>query len=180
MSKSLFFGLALMGGLAAPALAQQASPPPTIANPPKIANPPTIATGPANGTAPTVATMPASTTENSHHEAPVNGILYIYGNERCPTDSNGNEVVVCVRRSAAERFRLPKDLREGTIKPEYQAWAQRQQGTLAAGAQGLGSCSAVGLGGATGCQTQQFEAYKAERRAKKAEEQAVQDSVHPN
>ncbi|MGJ3649316.1 hypothetical protein ACLB0R_12700 [Sphingomonas sp. GlSt437] len=163
-----------------PALAQQTPtpPPPTITNPPTIANPPTIVSTKAPG-APTIATMPA-TADTGHHEAPVNGILYIYGNERCPTDTNGNEIVVCVRRSADERFRLPKDLRQGTIKPEYQAWAQRQQGTLAAGAGGIGSCSTVGVGGATGCQLEQLRAAKADRQAQKAEEKAAQDYAHPN
>ena len=105
-------------------------------------------------------------------DAPVNGILYVYGNDKCPTDKDGNEIVVCERRSASEKYRLPKDLRPSTIKPEYQSWALRQQGALTTGGDGIGSCSAVGVGGATGCATQAFEAACAENRARKAEQKA--------
>ena len=105
-------------------------------------------------------------------DAPVNGILYVYGNEKCPTDKDGNEIVVCERRSASEKYRLPKDLRPSTIKPEYQSWAVRQQGALATSGGGIGSCSTVGVGGASGCAAQAFEAARAENRARKAEQRA--------
>ncbi len=102
-------------------------------------------------------------------EAPVNGVLYIYGNEKCPTDANGNEIVVCERRSPSEKYRLPKDLRPSTIKPEYQSWAVRQDATLNTGQTGINSCSAVGVGGATGCAQQQFDAARADNKQRKAE-----------
>ncbi|MBY0583351.1 MAG: hypothetical protein K2P68_10605 [Sphingomonas sp.] len=105
-------------------------------------------------------------------EAPVNGILYIYGNERCPTDKNGNEIVVCERRSAAERYRLPKDLRPSTIKPQYQSWAERQQGTIDVGRADNGSCSSTGVGGASGCAAKAFAEAAAEKRARKADRAA--------
>ena len=107
-------------------------------------------------------------------EAPVNGVLYIYGNEKCPTDANGNEIVVCERRSPSEKYRLPKDLRPSTIKPQYQSWAARQDAALNTGQTGINSCSAVGVGGATGCQQQQFDAARAERKARKAANETEQ------
>lgn len=149
------------------------TPAPTPAPPPASGDAAAKASGP-----PSVATLPVRVT-SGRQEAPVNGVLYIYGTERCPTDGQGNEIVVCVRRSAAERYRLPKDLRPDTIKPEFQSWAARQQGALVAGASGIGSCSAEGSGGATGCATQQFDAARAENRARKAAQRAEDDAAHP-
>lgn len=110
-------------------------------------------------------------------DAPVNGILYIYGNEKCPTNSDGSEIVVCERRSASEKYRLPKDLRPETIKPQYQSWAERQQGVLAVGQDGIGSCSTVGAGGTVGCTNQAFRVNKAINKARKAGDKAVEDGI---
>ncbi|WP_454279200.1 hypothetical protein [Sphingomonas sp. Marseille-Q8236] len=101
--------------------------------------------------------------------APVNGVLTLFGNERCPTDNNGNEIVVCVRRSAEEQFRVPKELRELQVTPENESWAARSTGTLneGTGVNSIGSCSAVGAGGATGCFVQRARenrAINAQRR----------------
>lgn len=104
--------------------------------------------------------------------APVNGVLVLYGNQRCPTDNDGNEVVVCVRRSASEQFRVPKELRELQITPENEAWAAKSGATLAAGegANAIGSCSTVGPGGQSGCFLQAARANKGENQARKVEE----------
>lgn len=101
--------------------------------------------------------------------APINGVLTLFGNERCPTDANGNEIVVCVRRGAEEQFRVPKELRELQVTPENESWAVRAQGTVneGVGVNSIGSCSAVGAGGATGCFAQRARenrAVNAERR----------------
>jgi hypothetical protein len=103
--------------------------------------------------------------------APINGVLVLYGNQRCPTDNDGNEVVVCERRSAAEQFRVPKELREFQITPENQSWAAKAQGTLAAGdgVNSIGDCSVVGPGGQTGCFGQQARANRAENAERKLE-----------
>lgn len=103
--------------------------------------------------------------------APENGVLVIYGNQKCPTDENGNEIVVCQRRNADEQYRIPKELREFQVTPDNKAWAAREEATRYAGATGVGSCSTVGAGGATGCVMQQVRANKVENR-KKAEDQA--------
>lgn len=107
--------------------------------------------------------------------APINGVLVLYGNQRCPTDTQGNEVVVCERRSASEQFRVPKELREFQVTPENAAWAAKAQGTLAAGtgANSIGSCSVVGAGGQSGCFLQAARANKAENRARKEAEAGV-------
>lgn len=92
--------------------------------------------------------------------APVNGVLVLYGNERCPTDANGAEIVVCTRRDAAEQFRVPKELRDFKITPQNESWALRAQGTLDTGGTGIGSCTAVGPGGGIGCSRLRFKESK--------------------
>ncbi len=106
--------------------------------------------------------------------APVNGVLVLYGNEQCPTDRDGNEIVICTRQDAAEQFRIPKDLRNFKITPENQSWAVKAQGTLDTGGTGIGSCSAVGPGGSIGCSNQQFKATKAFNKDRKEDEKQGQ------
>ena len=109
-------------------------------------------------------------------DAPINGIVYLYkATDKCPTDSDGNEITVCVRRSPDEELRIPRDLRDKTIKPEYKSFAvHNAEVTAGAGASGTGSCSTVGIGGASGCAQRDFEAYNRERAARKAAREADQ------
>lgn len=123
-------------------------------------------------------TKPEAPAEVSHN-APINGVLTLFGNERCPTDANGNEIVVCVHRSASEQFRIPKEMREFKITPQNESWAVRAQGMVndSTVAGGVGSCSTVGPGGSTGCFLQQAQQARAEKKDKKAEEKHVEDSL---
>ncbi|HEX8485228.1 hypothetical protein [Sphingomonas sp.] len=107
--------------------------------------------------------------------APVNGVVVLYGNERCPTDGDGNEVVVCVRRSAQEQFRVPKELRNFQVTPQNESWAARAQGTMdtGVGTNSIGSCSVVGAGGQTGCFAQRVRESKREDAARDAEQARV-------
>lgn len=127
--------------------------------------------------APTPARTPSDA--GSTPEAPVNGVTYLYGNQRCPVDANGNEVTVCVRLEASEQFRIPKNLREGSIKPEYESWAARGQGVLDQGQTGIGSCSAVGAGGQIGCANQRFIQARREKRAQEAEQKREEAALTP-
>lgn len=88
-------------------------------------------------------------------------ILTIFGDDKCPTDT------ICVRAPENERYRIPKQFRNsGPIRPENQAWGARAEATSSAGAKtGIGSCSAVGSGGWSGCWAQQMRAARAEAAA---------------
>ncbi|MFA5990211.1 MAG: hypothetical protein WC803_11490 [Sphingomonas sp.] len=106
-------------------------------------------------------------------DAPIGGVTYIYGERaKCPTDQSGNEITVCVRRPASEQFRIPKELREGSIKPEYESFVVKQQAASELLHSGIGSCSATGAGGQIGCSAAEFEAYRRAKRAKAAEKKA--------
>jgi len=77
--------------------------------------------------------------------------------------------VVCQRRSAAEQFRVPKELRELEVTPENASWATKARATLdtGVGVSSVGSCSAVGPGGQSGCFAQATRAARAENQARK-------------
>jgi hypothetical protein len=95
-----------------------------------------------------------------------NSVLVIYGNDKCPTNDNGEEIVVCQRLDESERFRIPKDLRVIEVTPNRESWAVRAEANSQVGATGTNSCSAVGANGASGCFVQAARAAKAERKAK--------------
>jgi len=93
-------------------------------------------------------------------------VLVIYGDERCPT-SNGEEIVVCVRKPASEQFRIPEELRNsGEGLPP--SWNEKAKSIEYVGAGGIGSCSPTGPGGASGCLKQMIDQARAERRAQSA------------
>ncbi len=98
-------------------------------------------------------------------------VLILYGDDKCPTNASGEQIVVCSRRPESERYRIPKELRSPIlITPENQSWAAKANETMDAGAaSGIGSCSAVGAGGGTGCFVQQMRAAKRQRKADAAE-----------
>lgn len=100
-----------------------------------------------------------------------NGVLLIYGNDKCPTNDNGEEIVVCQRLDEAERFRIPKTLREQPGPPQStESWAVRSQDAMEVGRTGTGSCSTVGAGGQTGCFTRGATRAKADAKARKKAE----------
>lgn len=93
------------------------------------------------------------------------GVLEIFGNDKCPTNANGEEIVVCKRLDERERYRIPDNLRTIAPSPENVSWAQRQRDVLQVGDTGIGSCSTVGPGGQTGCFAKAAAAQRAERKA---------------
>ncbi len=107
------------------------------------------------------------TADPANPEAPVNGVVILYGNQKCPTNAAGEEVVVCARRGAAEQFRIPRELRDGTLKPEYQTFAQRGQALTDMTRTGIGTCQTTGAGGAAGCSLSEYSAWKKQKDAQK-------------
>ena len=117
------------------------------------------------GVAPILAASPASA-----QNAPQNGVLLIYGNDKCPTDSNGDEIVVCKRLDESERFRIPKSLRTPAVKPQNESFAVRMDSVVTDNPTGIGSCSTVGPGGSTGCFVKEVKAAKAEYKDRRQTE----------
>ena len=81
--------------------------------------------------------------------------IIVYGTDPCPR-STDDDVVVCARRPEAERFRIPEVLRETGTLQQRQSWTKQAEALATAGATGVGSCSAVGPGGHTGCAQQEI------------------------
>lgn len=124
------------------------------------------------------AAIVATASPASAQSAAQNGVLVIYGNERCPTNDNGEEIVICVKRSKNEQFRIPKELRDLEITPENESWAVRGNANDTAGASvGIGSCSTVGSGGATGCFARNADQYRANKKKNTIDAKQLEDTL---
>lgn len=89
--------------------------------------------------------------------------MIVYGDDPCPPSSD-DTIVVCARKPEGERYRIPEVLRGDPNDPKNQAWAERATALEYAGRSGIGSCSPVGPGGASGCFNQIVREARAERR----------------
>jgi len=107
-------------------------------------------------TAPAAAQTPAADPKIS--------TMIIYGDDACPP-STDDTIVVCARKPEGERYRIPEALRGDPNDPTNQAWATRATALEYAGRSGIGSCSTVGPGGASGCFNQIVRQARAERGA---------------
>jgi hypothetical protein len=93
----------------------------------------------------------------------------VFGKEPCPA-SNGEEIVVCRRFPADEKWRIPKDLRDSAKDAPPATWTDRAKQLEYVGRSGTNSCSPDGGGGWTGCWARLMHDAKAEQKdAKKAE-----------
>ena len=88
--------------------------------------------------------------------------MIVYGDDPCPP-STDDTIVVCARKPDKERYRIPEALRGDPNDPKSQAWAARATALEYAGRGGIGSCSPVGPGGASGCFNQIVRQARAER-----------------
>jgi hypothetical protein len=89
--------------------------------------------------------------------------MIVYGDDPCPP-STDDTIVVCARKPEGERYRIPEVLRGDPNDPKNQAWAERATALEYAGRSGIGSCSTVGPGGASGCFNQIVREARADAR----------------
>ncbi|HYE26784.1 MAG TPA: hypothetical protein VEA61_00905 [Allosphingosinicella sp.] len=89
--------------------------------------------------------------------------MIVYGEDPCPP-STDDTIVICARKPEGERYRIPEALRGDPNDPKNQAWAERATALEYAGRGGIGSCSTVGPGGASGCFNQLVREARAAAR----------------
>jgi hypothetical protein len=148
MMKKMLLGLLAASFLAAPAAAQQAPGAPEAAQP--------LPGNSAGLQRPGTGGQTIAAVEDIR----VNQLI-VYGKDPCPASSE-DEIIVCARRPENDRFRIPAPLRDDGA-PAANSWANRATELQYVGRQGIGSCSPVGPGGASGCLVQFINQARAER-----------------
>ena len=103
---------------------------------------------------------PAAAQRTAADDVKVNQLI-VYGNDPCP-QSTDEEITVCGRLPESERYRIPRSFRNVT-DPANTSWANKALELQYVGRTGIGSCSPVGPGGATGCLQQLINQARAER-----------------
>lgn len=90
--------------------------------------------------------------------------LVVYGDDPCPM-GEGDEIIVCARKPEAERYRIPKTLRDKPKPSDGPGWAGQVANMEAAGrAVQPNSCSVNGSYGFTGCTAEMLRRWFAEKR----------------
>jgi hypothetical protein len=138
--------LALLLIAATPVMAQQTPANPTTAPPkPSILKPADLPSG--DGT------------------QPRQRLVTVFGNEACPKPRSADEVVVCARLPESEVYRIPEPLRRAENRQSVLSQNRALLLGDGAGSAGnsIGSCSAIGPGGFTGCDRKQIDAWAQDR-----------------
>ena len=86
------------------------------------------------------------------------GTIIIYGNDPCPREN------ICIRAPESHRYRIPDQLRESGTVQQRNSWANKSKVLNSVGNTGVGSCSAVGPGGQTGCLIQSIKEARSQTR----------------
>lgn len=89
--------------------------------------------------------------------------ILVFGTDSCPR-STDDEVVVCRRLPESMRYRMPDQYRQPGTFQEKQSWTNKARTMQTVGSTGIGSCSAVGPGGYTGCLAQDIQAARQSRQ----------------
>lgn len=100
------------------------------------------------------------------------GEITVFGTDPCPR-STDDQVVICRRLPESMRYRMPEAYRPSGTKQQRESWANKVKTLSTAGASGIGSCSAVGPGGSTGCLIKEIE------QARQQTQDAVEQSTAP-
>ncbi len=124
------------------------------------------ATAPAAAqTPPAYSSLKPAPTDTS---LPRQKVVTVFGTDPCPKSTDPDEIIVCTRRPDADRYRIPPTVRDDT-KPDGPFEGGNRKallGDASGGAGGgIGSCSAVGPGGGTGCNQAIQDQYRAARKA---------------
>ena len=86
--------------------------------------------------------------------------VIVFGTDPCPKAASKDEIVVCARQPDEDRYRIPPQVRQST-GTHVSAFARDRNlliGNTAGAAGGsIGSCSAVGPGGGTGCMARDLD-----------------------
>lgn len=90
-------------------------------------------------------------------------MVIVYGDDAAPP-AQGDEIVVVARMPEEDRFRIPENLRFSD-NPANQAWINRVEKLEFVGNFGTLSCSAVGVGGSTGCTQEMIRNAYADKQA---------------
>ena len=89
--------------------------------------------------------------------------ILVFGTDPCPRATD-DEIVVCRRLPETMRYRMPDQYRDTSTFQEKQSWTNKARTMQTVGSTGIGSCSAVGPGGYTGCLTQEIQAARQSRQ----------------
>ena len=117
----------------------------------------TISTASAAALASALAAVPAPVQAQSTSR----GEIIVYGDDPCPRAAD-DEVVVCRRLPAEQRYRIPQAYRPSGTRQQTQSWSNQSRALSTVGATGTNSCSAVGPGGWTGCLQQEIKQAREE------------------
>lgn len=90
-------------------------------------------------------------------------MVIVYGDDAAPP-ATGDEIVVVARMPEKDRYRIPENLRLSD-NPANEAWINRVERLEFVGASGTLSCSAVGVGGSTGCTQEMIRKAYADKKA---------------
>ncbi len=135
-----------------------------------IAAPAAAQTAGSGATAPAAARPAYSTLKPvpSDTSLPRQKLVTVFGTDPCPKSTDPDEIIVCTRRPDEDRYRIPPTVRSD-VKPDGPFEGTNRSallGDATGGAGGgIGSCSAVGPGGGTGCNQAMQNQYRAARKA---------------